>query len=86
MAITSAQPLHPLYELFAKGIYSYFDGNKAAVIEQLRTAGYSIDKEFNDANTSFQALGLIYKDGTRPPVLVSQGTNDLTINMNFRTA
>ena len=76
MAITAAQPLHQLYELFAKGIYSYFGGNKAAVVEQLKIAGYSIDKEFNDPNTSFQALGLIYQDGTRPPVLVSQGTTD----------
>ncbi len=76
MAIAAAQPLHQLYELFAKGIYGYFGGNKAAVVEQLRIAGYSIDKEFNDPNTSFQALGLIYKDGTRPPVLISQGTTD----------
>lgn len=65
MAITAAQPLHQLYELFAKGIYGYFGGNKAAVVEQLKIAGYSIDKEFNDPNTSFQALGLIYQDGTR---------------------
>jgi pimeloyl-ACP methyl ester carboxylesterase len=76
MAIAAAQPLHPLYELFAKGIYGYFGGTKTAVIDQLKIAGYSIDKEFNDPNTSFQALGLIYKDGTRPPVLVSQGTTD----------
>jgi Domain of unknown function (DUF4114)/Lipase (class 3) len=76
MAITAVQPLHQLYELFAKGIYGYFGGSKPAVVEQLRIAGYSIDKEFNDPNTSFQALGLIYKDGTRPPVLVSQGTTD----------
>jgi pimeloyl-ACP methyl ester carboxylesterase len=76
MAIATTQPLHQLYELFAKGIYGYFGGNKTAVIEQLKIAGYSIDKEFNDPNTSFQALGLIYKDGTRPPVLVSQGTTD----------
>jgi hypothetical protein len=76
MAIAAAQPLHQLYELFAKGIYGYFGGSKAAVVEQLRIAGYSIDKEFNDPNTSFQALGLIYKDGTRPPVLISQGTTD----------
>jgi pimeloyl-ACP methyl ester carboxylesterase len=76
MAITAAQPLHPLYELFAKGIYGYFGGNKTAVIDQLKAAGYSIDKEFNDPNTSFQALGLIYKDATRPPILVFQGTAD----------
>jgi pimeloyl-ACP methyl ester carboxylesterase len=76
MAIAAAQPLHPLYEIFAKGIYGYFGVNKTAVIDQLKAAGYSIDKEFNDPNTSFQALGLIYKDGTRPPVLVSQGTTD----------
>jgi pimeloyl-ACP methyl ester carboxylesterase len=76
MAIAAAQPSHQLYELFAKGIYGYFGGNKAAVVEQLKTFGYSIDKEFNDPNTSFQALGLIYQDGTRPPVLVSQGTTD----------
>jgi Domain of unknown function (DUF4114)/Lipase (class 3) len=76
MAIAAAQPLHPLYEIFAKGIYGYFGGSKTAVIAQLTAAGYSIDKEFNDPNTSFQALGLIYKDGTRPPVLVSQGTVD----------
>jgi Domain of unknown function (DUF4114)/Lipase (class 3) len=76
MAIAAAQPLHPVYELFAKGIYGYFGGNQAAVINQLNTAGYSIDKEFNDPNTSFQALGLVYKDGTRPPVLVAQGTTD----------
>jgi Domain of unknown function (DUF4114)/Lipase (class 3) len=82
MAIAAAQPLHPLYEIFAKGIYGYFGGNKAAVVEQLKSAGYSIDQEFNDPNTSFQALGLIYQDGTRPPVLISQGTTDAKDNVD----
>jgi serralysin len=76
MTISPVQAIHPLYELFAKGIYSYFGGGQSAVIDQLRSAGYSIDKEFNDLNTSFQALGLIYKDGTRPPVLIFQGSVD----------
>jgi pimeloyl-ACP methyl ester carboxylesterase len=76
MAIAATQPLHPVYELFAKSIYGYFGINKTAVVDQLKSAGYSIDKEFNDSNTSFQALGLIYKDGTRPPILVFQGTTD----------
>jgi Domain of unknown function (DUF4114)/Lipase (class 3) len=76
MTISPVQTIHPIYELFAKGIYSYFGGGQTAVIDQLRSAGYTIDKEFNDPTTSFQALGLIYKDGTRPPVLVFQGTVD----------
>jgi Domain of unknown function (DUF4114) len=76
MTISPVQAIHPLYELFAKGIYGYFAGGQSFVINQLRIAGYSIDKEFNDPNTSFQALGLTYKDGTRPPVLVFQGSVD----------
>jgi serralysin len=79
MVLTSANPLHPVYELLAKGIYGYFGGDAAAkllVTAQLSNLGYSIDKVFDDPTTSFQALGLISKDGTRPPVLVSSGTID----------
>ena len=76
MAIISTNPLHPLYEIFAKGIYGYFlgDPTKSVVIAQLTAQGYSINKVFDDSVTGFQALGLVYKDGTRPPVLVSQGS------------
>ncbi len=79
MVLTSANPLHPVYELLAKGIYGYFGGDAAAkllVTAQLSNLGYSIDKVFDDPTASFQALGLISKDGTRPPVLVSCGTLD----------
>jgi serralysin len=79
MVLTSTNPLHPVYELLAKGIYGYFGGDAAAkllVTAQLSNLGYSIDKVFDDPTTSFQALGLISKDGTRPPVLVSSGTID----------
>lgn len=79
MVLTSTNPLHPVYELLAKGIYGYFGGDATAkllVTAQLSNLGYSIDKVFDDPTTSFQALGLISKDGTRPPVLVSSGTID----------
>ncbi len=79
MVLTSTNPLHPVYELLAKGIYGYFGGDAAAKLlatAQLSDLGYSIDKVFDDPTTSFQALGLISKDGTRPPVLVSSGTID----------
>jgi hypothetical protein len=79
MVLTSTNPLHPVYELLAKGIYGYFGGDAAAkllVTAQLSNLGYSIDKVFDDPTASFQALGLISKDGTRPPVLVSCGTLD----------
>jgi hypothetical protein len=90
MVLTSANPLHPVYELLAKGIYGYFGGDAAAkllVTAQLSNLGYSIDKVFDDPTTSFQALGLISKDGTRPPVLVSTGTidnQDAIDDANFR--
>jgi hypothetical protein len=79
MVLTPTNPLHPAYELLAKGIYGYFSGDAATklfVTTQFNSLGYSIDKVFDDPATSFQALGLISKDGTRPPVLVSQGTVD----------
>ncbi len=79
MVLTSANPLHPAYELLSKGIYGYFSGvpaTQALVVAQLTSLGYSIDKVFDDPNTSFQALGLVAKAGNRPPVLVSQGTVD----------
>jgi serralysin len=79
MVLTSSNPLHPAYELLAKGIYGYFGGDATAkllVTAQLSNLGYSIDKVFDDPTSSFQALGLISKDGTRPPVLVSCGTLD----------
>ena len=79
MVLTSTNPLHPVYELLARGIYGYFSGDAATkllVTTQLSSLGYSIDKVFDDPVTSFQALGLVSKDGSRPPVLVSQGTVD----------
>ena len=79
MVLTSTNPLHPVYELLAKGIYGYFSSDAATkllVTAQFNSLGYSIDKVFDDPVTSFQALGLISKDVTRPPVLVSQGTVD----------
>lgn len=69
------------YELLAKGIYLYFDnidyGNgqfRPQVIALLDEQGYAIDWVFDDPNTSLQALGLRSKDGSKPPVLVFQGS------------
>ena len=79
MVLISSNPLHPLYEQLARGVYAYFAADtttKGLIAAQLSTLGYTIDKVFDDATTSFQALGLISKDGSRPPVLVSQGTVD----------
>lgn len=79
MILTSTNPLHPVYELLAKSIYGYFSSDAATklfVTTQLSSLGYLIDKVFDDPATSFQALGLISQDGSRPPVLVSQGTVD----------
>jgi pimeloyl-ACP methyl ester carboxylesterase len=80
MTVATPNVLHRLYELFAKGIYNYFSidaATRLTMIAQLTALGYSVDREFNDPTTSFQALGLTYKDGTRPPVLVFQGTVDV---------
>ncbi|HEY5140339.1 MAG TPA: hypothetical protein VIJ25_13630, partial [Methylococcales bacterium] len=71
----------PQYELLAKGIYLYFDnldyGNgqfRPQVLALLDEQGYAIDRVFDDPNTSLQALGLRSKDGSKPPVLVFQGS------------
>jgi serralysin len=72
--------LNTQYETFAKGIYSYFAGSESlqqATVSAFDRQGYIIDKVFNDSNTSLAALGLRSKDGSKPPVLVFQGTNDL---------
>ncbi len=79
MVLTPTNPLHPLYELLSRGIYGYFSGvpaTQAAVIAQLNSLGYKIDRVFDDPNTSFQAWGLVANDGSRPPVLVSLGSTD----------
>jgi serralysin len=78
------------YEILAKGIYLYNNPNaqiQAQVIENFAAQGYAIDRVFDDPNTSLQALGLRSIDGSRPPVLVYQGTagaEDLPTNRDPR--
>ncbi len=73
--------LDPQYELFAKEIFLYFDnkdgGNgrlRPQVEALLDQQGYAINQVFDNPNTSFQALALRSKDGSKPPVLVFQGS------------
>jgi len=80
---------HKLYEYLARGI-AYEDpevsaiaedafknnsllGNKLAVGEDLNS-GYKVDKVISDPNTGFYAVGLVSKDGSKPPVLAVRGT------------
>jgi hypothetical protein len=76
MNISPVRPIHTLYELLAKNVPSYFGTNQSAAILKLSALGYTIDRVFDDAATSFQAVGLVSIDKTKPPVLVFQGTVD----------
>jgi Domain of unknown function (DUF4114)/Lipase (class 3) len=76
MSISPVQPIHALYELLAKTVPSYFGANRTTAISQLSALGYAVDRVFDDAATSFQAVGLVSIDKTKPPVLVFQGTVD----------
>jgi hypothetical protein len=69
--------LDPQYELLTKeaGIYFFgqIDQNRALLNTLLDVQGYAIAQVFDDPNTSFQAIGLSSKDGSKPPVLVFLG-------------
>jgi hypothetical protein len=77
MTIIASKPNHFDYELLSKAIYQYFSSDSATRQQlevQLGQIGYSIDRLFDDKVTSFQAVGLVSRNPTRPPVLVFQGT------------
>jgi serralysin len=78
--IMSNLTLDTNYEILAKGIYSYFakdDILQQVAISAFKDRGYIIDRVFQDPTTSLAALGFRSQDGSKPPVLVFQGTNDL---------
>jgi serralysin len=62
------------YELLAKVLSAYSDPERRSVAEKVFAAqGYVVDRVFDDPANEFQALGLISKDGSKPPVLVLPG-------------
>jgi serralysin len=62
------------YELLAKILGAYSDPELRSVAEKVFAAqGYAVDRVFDDPANEFQALGLISKDGSKPPVLVLPG-------------
>ncbi|GET36586.1 calcium-binding protein [Microseira wollei] len=67
----------PVYENFAKRIvYLPNPSENPIVIGALTTAGYRIDRVFNDAVTDFQALALTSLTPDKPPVLIFKGGVD----------
>lgn len=67
----------PIYETFAKRIvYLPNPTENPIVIGAVTTAGYRIDRAFNDAVTDFQALALTSLTPEKPPVLIFKGGVD----------
>jgi serralysin len=67
------------YENIAKQL-AYIDNNpQVPTVAQtdLTTAGYQIDRTFDDPITGFHALGLISTTPDKPPVLVFRGTDSI---------
>ncbi|WP_019499827.1 hypothetical protein [Pseudanabaena sp. PCC 6802] len=73
----SASPA--VYESLAK-LIAYVDNNPAfqtQVAAFLNSAGYRIDRSFDDPTTGFHAVGLVSTTPDKPPVLVFRGTDGL---------
>jgi Ca2+-binding RTX toxin-like protein len=68
------QQLDAQYEQLSKILSSYFNPDSRALATQIfDTLGYVPSREFVDPTNEFEALGLVSKDGTKPPVLVLPG-------------
>jgi serralysin len=62
------------YELLAKALSAYSDPSSRPFAERVFEAqGYAVNRVFDDPANEFQALGLISKDSSKPPVLVLPG-------------
>ncbi|HEY9627227.1 MAG TPA: Mbeg1-like protein [Coleofasciculaceae cyanobacterium] len=75
----SIDTLAPVYEILAKEVAYVFDKAEFQTLIQafLAQSGYRIDREFKDAATGFQAVGLLSTTPEKPPVLVFRGTDEL---------
>jgi serralysin len=66
--------LDPQYELLSKTLSSYFDPeSRAFALSVFDTLGYTVNQTFEDPANEFAALGLVAKEGSKPPVLVLPG-------------
>jgi serralysin len=62
------------YELLAVALGTYANPKSRPFAERVFEAqGYAVNRVFDDPTNEFQALGLISKDGSKPPVLVLPG-------------
>jgi serralysin len=69
-----------VYESLAK-LIAYVDDNPAfqtQVAGFLNSAGYRIDRSFDDPTTGFHAVGLVSTTPDKPPVLIFRGTDGLS--------
>jgi hypothetical protein len=68
------QQLDGQYEQLSKALDLYFNADLRPLATQIfDTLGYVPNQEFVDPANEFSALGLVSKDGTKPPVLVLPG-------------
>lgn len=77
--MTTSTLLTAIYEILARQI-AYIDDKpefQAQVQALLQSAGYQIDKTFDDPSTGFHAIGLVSPNVGSSPVLVFRGSDTL---------